>query len=148
MQFWGGVYISFLLRGPYSYLVRLQRNNGYWMAVQGMFMDRLAGPKLDAGYTNLDGLPISHYRPPNPPAKPAPALAPALQLWQLLNEASSYSQTDLALQWPARVLAYRYMKANGASEPLLQHCRWKLSLWQPSDRQHFDAMMAQLANRP
>ena len=148
MQFWGGVYISFLLKGPHSYLVRLQRNNGYWMAVQGMFMDRLAGPKLDAGYTNLDGLPISHYRPPNPPAKPAPALAPALQLWQLLNEASSYSQTDLALQWPARVLAYRYMQANGASDPLLQHCRWKLSLWQPSDRQHFDAMMAQLANRP
>ncbi|NNM86587.1 MAG: hypothetical protein HKL96_12630 [Phycisphaerales bacterium] len=148
MQFWGGVYVSFILKGPHAYLVRLQRNNGFWMPVQGMFMDRLAGPKLDAGYTNLDGLPITNYRPPNLPPKPTPALAPALQLWQLLSEPSSYSTTDLALQWPMRVLAYRYMQANHASDQLLQHCRWKLCLWQPSDRRKFNAMMAELANRP
>ncbi len=147
MQFWGGMYISFVLKGPGAYQVRLKRNYGHWMTVAGMFLDRLSGPKGLAGYTNLDGLPLKNYRPASFAPTAAIAATPAWRLWQLLNQRRSYSRSDLAWQWPGRVLAYRYAQAHHFPRNLLAHWRWRLCLWTPADRQAFNHAIGRLAKR-
>ncbi len=148
MQFWGGMYCSFVLKGPGNYQVRLKRNYGYWMTVAGMFLDRISGPRNLTGFTNLDGLPIRHYRPP--PYKPTPNVAASVawKLWHLLNCRASFSKIDLEAQWPARILAYRYAQYHRFPTALLARWRWKLNVWLPSDRAAFNQAMHRLADKP
>ena len=148
MQFWGGMYCSFLLKGPGNFQVRLKRNYGYWMTVAGMFLDRVRGPRNLTGFTNLDGLPIKDYRPPPYTPTPRVAASPAWKLWHLLNRRASYSRKDLGAQWPGRVLAYRYAQSHRFPPALLARWRWKLNVWLPSDRTAFDRAMATLADQP
>ena len=147
MQFWGGMYCTFVLRGPGVYQVRLKRNYGFWMAVQGMFLDRISGPKYFAGYTNLDGLPIRDYRPPAFVPSPAISKTTAWRLWHLLNSAKSYSLADIPWQRQGRLLAYRRALAKAFPATLLSRWRWKLKLWNAADKQAFNRAMAELAAR-
>ena len=140
-QFWGGMYTTFLLKGPGVYPVRLARNGSLNMAVQGMFLDPLAGPKGDNGYSKLDGLPLSDYRPPFVKRDDAVSASAAYHLWQLLDQRHSYSKKDIAMQWPDRIMAYRYAQAHHFPQTLLARWRWKLCIWLPSDRKAFDAIM-------
>lgn len=148
MQFWGGMYCSFVLHGPANYQVRLKRNYGYWMTVAGMFLDRLSGPKGFAGWTNLDGLPITNYRPVPYKITPTIAASAAWKLWRLSNRQASYSKRDLPAQWPARVLAYRYAQAHHFPPALLARWRWWLNIWLPADRAAFNQAMTALAHQP
>ena len=141
MQFWGGVYCCFLIRGPGTYQVRLKRNYSHWMTVAGMFLDRIAGPKDDIGYTKLDGLPLSNYRPAKALVNSILSAGAAYHLWQLLDKRNSYSEKDLAMQWPDRIMAYRYAEAHRFPPTLLARWRWKLCVWLPTDRQAFNTTM-------
>ncbi len=147
MQFWGGMYISFVLKGPGAYQVRLNRNYGFSLTVAGMFLDRLCGPTGLAGYTNLDGLPIKNYRPASFVPTAGIAATPAWRLWQLLNQQRSYSRADLAWQWPGRLLAFRYAQAHHFPRNLLARWRWRLGLWTPADRRAFNRAVGRLARR-
>jgi len=140
-HFWGGMYTTFLLKGPGIYPVRLARNGSLNMAVQGMFLDPVAGPKSDNVYSNLDGLPLSDYRPPSAKPDAAVAASRSYQLWELLDQRHSYSAKDIAMQWPYRIMAYRYAEAHDFPEHLLARWRWKLCIWLPADRHAFDAIM-------
>ena len=148
MQFWGGMYCSFVLKGPGNYQVRLKRNYGYWMTVAGMFLDRVSGPRNLTGFTNLDGLPMKDYRPPQYKPTPSVAASPAWKLWHLLNHRASYSKKDMGAQWPGRVLAYRYAQFHGFPPAMLARWRWKLNVWLPVDRAAFNRAMATLADQP
>ena len=143
-QFWGGMYTTFLLKGPGIYSVRLARNSSLNMAVQGMFLDPLAGPKSDNGYTNLDGLPLSSYRPPAATPAGSVTASAAYRLWQLLDNRHSYSKKDVPAQWPDRVMAYRYAQAHHYPQTLLARWRWKLRIWLPTDRHAFNTTMQML----
>ncbi len=138
MQIWGAMYCSFLIKGPGTYQVRLKRNYSYWMTVAGMFLDRIAGPKGDADYTNLDGLPLTSYRPALPHPDSTITASASYRLWKLLNQEESYSETDVSMQWPDRIMAYRYAQAHGFPPALLARWRWKLCLWLPADHRAFD----------
>ena len=140
-QFWGGMYTTFLLKGPGVYPVRLARNGSLNMAVQGMFLDPVAGPKSDNGYAHLDGLTLSDYRPPSVKPDSAVSASAAYHLWQLLDQRHSYSEKDIAMQWPDRIMAYRYAQAHHFPQTLLTRWRWKLCVWLPTDRRAFDAIM-------
>jgi hypothetical protein len=137
-QFWGGLYTTFLLKGPGTYQARLARNGSLNMAVAGMFLDHIAGKNSDAGYTNLDGLPLSSYRPPDCKLSSGILASVAYRLWELLNQQRSYSAADVSMQWPDRVMAYRFAQAHGFPPALLARWRWKLNVWMPQDRQAFD----------
>ncbi|MGC8624761.1 MAG: ligand-binding sensor domain-containing protein [Phycisphaerae bacterium] len=142
LQFWGGMYCCFLIKGPGTYQVRLKRNYSFWMTVAGMFLDRIARPKDDIGYNNLDGLPLSSYRPAKAPVASVFATSAACRLWQRLNAPDAYSRTDIARQWPDRIFAYRYAAAHHFPAVLLRRWRWKLDIWLPSDRRAFDQAIA------
>ncbi len=140
-QFWGGMYTTFLLKGPGVYPVRLARNGSLNMTVQGMFLDPVAGPKGNNGYTNLDSLPLSDYQPPSMKPDAGVWASAAYHLWQLLDQRQSYSEKDIAMQWPDRIMAYRYAEAHHFPPTLLARWRWKLCIWLPVDRQAFDGIM-------
>ena len=143
-QFWGGMYTTFLLKGPGIFPVRLARNGSLNMAVAGMFLNRIAGPKYNIGYTNLDGLPLSSYRPPITPLNSAITTSAAYTLWHLLNKPTAYSKQDVYAQWPDRIMAYRYAQAHGFPSALLARWRWRLCIWLAVDRQDFDHAIATL----
>ncbi len=138
MQFWGGMYCRFLISGPGTYQVRLDRNYGYWMTVAGMFLDHITGPKNLVGYTQLDGLPVSTYRPADPQLDRMITQSGAYRLWRRLNEIRSYSAADISAQWTDRILAYRFAEVHDFPPALLERWRWKLCLWLPSDRRAFN----------
>lgn len=140
-QFWGGMYTTFLLKGPGIFPVRLARNGSLNMAVAGMFLDPLNAPANNNGYTNTNGLPPSTYRPPTPVLNATVARSAANVLWHLLNQRNAYSKADIYRQWPDRIMAYRYAQAHGYPPVLLAQWRWKLCIWLPPDRQAFDDMM-------
>lgn len=146
-QFFGGVYCRFLLKGPGHYQVRLKRNDGFWMTIAGMFVDRIAGPRADAGYDHLDGLPITTYRPPAFKPSPAVASSAAWKLWRLVDRPAAYSAADLPWHWIARIDAYRYAQAHHFPPTLMRRWRWKLNLWNPADRLRFNAAMNKLNRR-
>lgn len=146
-QFFGGAYCRFLLKGPGNFQVRLKRNYGFWMPVQGMFLDRLTDPNLDAAYHRLDGLPVSNYAPP--PFSPTPHIvsSPAWRLWRLTEQPGAWSPTDLKLRRQARIAAYRYAADHHYPHLLLRRWRWELHLWNHNDSLRFNSLMHHLNNR-
>lgn len=146
-QFFGGEYCRFLLKGPGDYQVRLKRNYGFWMPVQGMFLDRLSGRKLDAGYNHLDGLPLSTYRPPPFSPSKLVAASAAWQLWKLAGQTDACSRGDLPLRRTVQVAAYRYAYAHHFPNLLLRRWRWRLHLWNHNDSLRFNSVMRKLNHR-
>jgi len=63
---WGGVYKSFVVRGPSKYLIKIGKNNSLNTLVSAVFIDKLRGPA-----TMQEGWPLAwmgavHYDPPDP----------------------------------------------------------------------------------
>ena len=55
-DFWGGVYKQFIVSGPGNYWIRIARNHSHATRLNGIFVDKLAGP-LDAA----DAAPLPNF---------------------------------------------------------------------------------------
>lgn len=162
-DFWGGVYHSFLVRGPGKYYLKVGKNNSLNTIVSAVLIDKVQGSmgRFEDMQTTWLGkvrddppdpdAPTSIVTPPGaivvssvstaPPLLLPPAVKAAKALWTALDNA--YDKADgVALERPYRLLAYRAALQGGASEMLLTNWRWKLSLWTPKDKAQFDDTMA------
>ena len=164
LNFWNGVYESFLVRGPAKYVVRVARNGSRNTILPGVFIDRVGIPnsRFDAKAW-MGGV---SYAPPDPdaPLPPDPHLldkllaggnpasltggtsptsqnqkttAAARALWDALDAAQA-SSAALPYQLPGRWMAYYAAVAAGAPDALQAAWRWTLHVWTASDRREFN----------
>lgn len=132
-DFWGGVYKSFLVRGPHPYYLRVARNNSLNTICSAVFIDKLLpAPRQEDDMQTLF-LGAVRYNPPSvaETKNASPILTVSRDLWRGLNAAPIPSRTS----W--RLLAFRSAASAGASPALLANWRWHLKVWQDSDRAEF-----------
>jgi hypothetical protein len=139
MNFWGGVYEQFAVRGPAVFRFEIKRNHSLNAICSGIFIDRISGAS-----TFLDGMPMPsmgevRYDPPpdpldNSPLDP-PRLAAARRLWA---EGDSIQPDRSGRSRERKILAYRLASAAGPDQ--LAGWRWHLHLWNGEDRRAFDAV--------
>ncbi len=141
VNFWGGVYLRFLLAGPGQYMVRLDRNASLDTILQAVLIDpEIAKPDLFTGKPMADMGGV-RYSPPKLPVDPANDLQPAMAVWQVTWQA--FGVGGGAHRRLARLLCYRYAVAHHAPAKLLANWRWHLDIWTPPDRKVFDHKMNQ-----
>jgi len=166
-DFWGGVYHSFLVRGPAQYYVRVRRNGSFNTILAGIFLDSVTGPKTRFDCSAWMG--GVRYSPPDPDApippdphlldkllakevneqevvnlstKPVPqSIAAARALWSELDKEEANASV-VPLQFRYRLLAYRAVSDVAGFSTLQANWRWKLHLWTQADRQEFEETMA------
>lgn len=71
-NFWGGVYKSFVVRGPSKYWVKLARNYSKNTIISAVLMDKLKGPVNIRDAWPLGWMGGVHYDPPDPDAPVPP----------------------------------------------------------------------------
>lgn len=84
VNFWGGVYQSFVLRGPSKYWVKIGRNYSKNTIVSAVLMDKLKGPSNMRDNWPLGWMGGVRYNPPDPdaPIPPDPHLLDKLLAMQ------------------------------------------------------------------
>ena len=133
MNFQGGVYKQFLVQGGETYRFEIERRFGYSVILDGVFVDRLAGPQGSWTQDALSCMMEVECKPPEMPPADAMAdsvreiLAPILIGPENLPTAASMNMAD-------RVLRYRAAKEAGAPDNVLGNLRWSLPLWTAADR--------------
>jgi hypothetical protein len=143
MDFWGGVYKQFLVRGPASYIVRIGRNRSFVTKLQAVFLDRVTGD-LSENQGGLPGFDTAPYQPPEEPDDyhPTPLTDSAVNLWSQLDDALGL-RGAISMQMPLRIWCYRAAIAGQAPAAILERWRWQIGIWTPDDRKKFeDAMKA------
>jgi hypothetical protein len=137
MDFRGGVYKRFVVRGPGIHWAQIQRNGSYNTICSGVFIDRLAGPlrATDTFPRAMMGGVV--YAPPRTPelARPVPELEEASKLWEDLSNAAALAGSQVA--GAMGLLAYRTATAASTEDALLANWRWRLCLWTREDRELF-----------
>ena len=145
-DFYGGVYKSFDVSGPGTFLLTIRRNWSWNTICSGVFIDRLSGPttSLDKGVPlELEGPAYAAPTVPEDAAKKSETVAAAMVLIAKVDAA----QGNLAAApwlWKSRVAAYRAAADGGAPQELLENWRWVMRTWTPDDLSRFDKAMADI----
>jgi hypothetical protein len=150
MDFWGGVYHQFQLRGPGKFWFAIRRQASNVTTVSGVFIDRLTELTGDESTSAaLPGMGEVVYEPPaiaDNPQNTTSRVLKARQLWDALD--SALAREGIAtIEKPLRILAYRGAAAGGADDALLANWRWKLHMPNHEDRKRFDAVMKEAQPR-
>lgn len=153
-NFWGGVYEQFVLSGPGKYYIRIGKNNSLNTILAGVFIDKLAGPKI-----KTDSYPIpftdGDYQPPDSGVQTReasskhesteqPVIQAARRLWAALDGAR-VSPASYPLQYQYRLLTYRAVVNAGGPEALISNWQWHLHIWTQWDHDTFNHYMASSA---
>jgi len=136
-DFWGGVYKSFLVRGPHPYYLRVARNNSLNTICSAVFIDKMLPiPRQEDDMQTLF-LGGVRYDPSAAPMtkESAASVTASLDLWRGLDTSPS------PMQMSFRLMAFRNATRAGVSPTLLANWRWHLNLWQDSDRAEFARAM-------
>ncbi|HEX9996154.1 MAG TPA: hypothetical protein VGB45_03355 [Abditibacterium sp.] len=146
----GGGYARFSVVGPAQFWVKIARHRSHVTKVNGLFLDFIAGAAPEAGsiaekrhnepMPHMGG--VRYVTEATPPAQgdENETVSAARRAWAALD-AAALKNGGLEGRWQHRLQIYRAAKAANAPEPLLANWRWKLTLWQSSDRETFDATM-------
>ncbi|MGC9261526.1 MAG: hypothetical protein ACP5I8_15800, partial [Phycisphaerae bacterium] len=136
VNFWGGVYQRFIVRGPGCYLFYVHRNFILNTCVPGFFIDRLKGKDLGANDQPPPGMGDVGYKSPGAYVPPSANtnLQLAGDLWETARALLFYPRAARV----SELIAFRAAALAGASLRLLQRWRWKLDIWTSADRRRFD----------
>jgi hypothetical protein len=134
VHFRGAVYKSFILCGPASYDVRINRNVCFNGIFSGYFVDKLSGPADPSDTAKAPWLHGVDY------SSPAIGKGAANSLWKALDQ--GYSNPDIyALEQPYRLLAYRAEKSSTTSTTdSLEAMRWQTHIWTTQDNLKFQIL--------
>ena len=147
-NFWGGVYKSFVVRGPGQYLINVDKNGSFNTIISAVMIDKLTGKTTWRDQVPLPFMYGVRYDPPVPAlpdvkdrSDAALAILAAWGLWQELDAAYE-KPASWPLQQATRLLAYRAVVRSGGPPELQAYMRWKLCLWTDDDYATFDKVMA------
>lgn len=137
-DFWGGVYKSFIVRGPGPYYIRIARNYSFNTIVSAVMVDMQDGSvPLDEKQTYPPRL---FYKEPAVPR--SEGVAPAMDLWMQAGARCYMMPNGVDLRNEAKRTAYRFALGMDASWDALCYFRWFLNRWEPEDRRYFVEEMA------
>jgi hypothetical protein len=165
VNFRGGVYKSFVLCGPASYYVRINRNYSINAIVSSVMIDKLLGP---ANWTDTQALPWMggmFYFPPDLSVLNAPDehLLDKILVGQGQSAVNKYKTTiadaapgeklihsldglydspnAYAEEESTRLLLYRTLVKADAQDVVLANVRWFSHVWTFADRASFESIM-------
>ena len=142
VNFWGGVYKSFLLPGPGEYTVNIARNHSLNTICSAILIDRVSGPPTALDRMNLPWMADVRYEPPVVSEMDRGAsFGPNNSVWTQAMESFNLAEDSIA-QRRSRLSFYRFGVANGAPPALLENWRWRLDLWDAEERQEFESVMS------
>lgn len=164
-DFWGGVYKRFVVQGPSTIWLKTGRNNSFNTIVNGVFLDKIAGPptRFETRRTTWLGqvrYEVDSQAPlPEKIEPPNETIETTQKLWAALNEKNDNAAIS-PLQWSARVLTLRaagnagwinykptptqMLKGSDTTyQLLLRHWRWETKIWAASDRSEWQDAMGQ-----
>ena len=136
----GGVYKSFVVRGPSKYYIKIGKNNSFNTICSAVFIDKLTGPypASDAELPFMAGLQF------DAPSYAAPSATnggdmenEALRFWASLDKTFSTS-SNFSLLTSYQILAYRSLPET-SSDALKANWRWHTHLWTQRDRDRFES---------
>lgn len=163
-DFRGGVYKSFVVRGPAIYWLKVGKNNSHNTILQGILIDKLTGPHTRYDDLPLDWMGLFRYAAPDPYAIPtsnnlvpvttssknnAPSstrttqLLSKARLWEFWLDGTYGVEGGALRSQKLRLLILRALNdpKSGATPELLEHWRWKARVWNDADRKSWrDAM--------
>jgi len=155
-DFWGGVYKRFVIQGPHTYWLRVNRNDSFNTIVNGVFIDKLStyGPfdYLPLVFTgNIDILPPSFV-----PSDQEQTPDKAKPLWQAALDVTQSAEAHVSTRGGVlsaeknRLFALRALMNRKLAPMRTSAWRWKLPLWTEEDRffthaRYLEAWKAHLA---
>ena len=147
VNFSGGVWKRFLVHGPARLAVRVAKNHSLNTILQGVFIDRVAGPHdsrssaHDRSMRPLPWMGTVPYCAPSERALPATGRLRAIAAaWKRMRAAARFVATAPTAGL-GEILVYRAAVAGGAPRWLLARWRWRIPLWTQSDRLTFTKTM-------
>jgi hypothetical protein len=139
-DFWGGVYKTFLVRGPGAFYFRIARHYSHVTTLAGVMVDSC--PRPAGNKTLIQGmLRQGRGRIMAQQARLLDDLDPdmksALRLWSVAGRAGTRIGGAAALR-PAQCFAYRAVAASSNAPPeLLDMLRAQIPLWDAQDHSNF-----------
>lgn len=144
-DFWGGVYKTFIVRGPSNFYVRIARHGSHNAIVSGILVDKMpesAENETNNGFSTILNLEGIRYAPPDVyPITPEnnPSLAEPLRLWETTQTVCKYERGAETFD-RSQTMAYRAALRKSPKE-LTDNWRWHLHLWNEADRHLFTDTM-------
>jgi hypothetical protein len=139
-HFNNGVYKQFLVQGGATHVFHLGRNFSYNALVNGVFVDRLAGPPSRHETVAMPAMGYVNYGPPKIEIDESTPVdvRRAVTVW--LPGPNGEPTLESASR-ACRVEGYRATMAQGGPHPSLEALRWAAPLWGPSDREVWNDTM-------
>ena len=138
-NFWAGAYKQFVVTGPETYVLHIERGGSENTIVSGIFIDKLAGPHTMYDDQPMAWLGLIQYRAPVAPPSGAgdgALVQRARALWDAAGAAKAFPARAPFCRL-CQLFAYRSAASAGAKAVLLQNWRWSLGLWTVDDREEF-----------
>ncbi len=144
-HFWGGVYKSFLVKGPNKYGIKIDRNASFNTIVSGVFLDRIDGPKNPYDKPPLPMMGFD-WQPPAMPKywEDEDASDNVLAIVKIKEAADAARRTTATPHWHRTIhlLCLRALLADKTTpKEVIGNWRWHLQIWSEKDRQDFDHKM-------
>ena len=144
-DFWGGVHNQFVLKGPGSYFVKIDRNYSFNTIVSAVMIQQIDGePTHLRKIIDQEGMYQMgkvHYAPPSFPEKINSEMGNlAYSLWNLLND--KYGYDSIKFQWSYRVKIFvasdRIAGEGEEAKQLADSIKWRLNQWDEGQRKEFE----------
>ncbi|MCX7008867.1 MAG: hypothetical protein NTY53_16755, partial [Kiritimatiellaeota bacterium] len=139
-DFWGGVYKSFLVRGPGPFYFRIVRHQSHVTALAGVMVDsfpRSGGSKTLISRMLMQGRGQVFARHVNLLDDLDPDVKNAVKLWSVAGRAGTRVGGAAAVR-PVQCFAYRAAAASTNMPPeLLDMLRTQIPLWDAQDHSNF-----------
>ena len=148
-DFQNGTYASFAVPGPGQYWIKVGRHRSVATKFSGVFIDHIGETVPSASDRKFESLRGETYQTQSVPAAAAnenAIVTAARAAWLRLDERAARGEVG-ADDWTARHQLLRAASAADADEKLLYNWRWKLGVWEESDRAEFGNTMARIENK-
>ena len=144
-HFWGGVYKSFVVKGPNKYWIKVDRNASFNTIVSGVFLDRIDGPKHPYDVPPLPMMGFD-WQPPSMPKywEDEDASDNVRTIVKIKEAADAARRTTTTPHWHRTIhlLCLRALVADKTTpKEVIGNWRWHLRIWSEKDRKDFDQKM-------
>jgi hypothetical protein len=140
--FYGGVYKTFLMKGPGEYAVKIDRNHGHIAILSGLFIDKVSTDGTLIPWHTSAEIGSPGYEPPLVEIPPYAGLhLPVIKtIWQMLDTHAA-SSVYVNARRHILIMLYRSLQNVRGGETLRENIRRQIPLMTAEDRARYDKNM-------